>query len=65
MSSFIARIISFFRTEKVKKFDADTDTDVQRWRSIRRDVRDSRSQRREQWHERNALERELLGSGKR
>lgn len=56
--------IDLLRTEKARKFNPDADRDIQRWRSIRQDLRDNRSQRRrEAWHERNALERELLGDG--
>ena len=58
-------LVSLVRTEKAREFNPDTDRDIQRWRSIRQDVRDNRNQRRrESWHERNALERELLGGEK-
>ncbi len=57
-------LVSLVRTENAREFNPDTDRDIQRWRSIRQDVRDSRNQRRrESWNERNALERELLGNG--
>ena len=42
-------LVSLVRTEKPREFDPDTDRDIQRWRSIRRDARENRNQRRRDW----------------